>query len=149
MANCNELAASLMRIYRFFVDIGYLHEEEMRWPDKEPSALDIDLCRAVGIDDIAIDLIKQLPWTRSATSIQFTPGTQFLDWSEEGAIRASRFPTYPTLDEDEAGLQVIPGTCISLAFMGCSGFGSVPVLDVRTSKLKENATSAVLEYGRF
>jgi hypothetical protein len=131
MATHDQIAAAVTRIYDFFVRIGYLKEEEVVRPSANASSLDVELCRANGFDDVAIDLMKLLPWTNITGIVAFAPGVRLPNWSEDWGIEASRFPTFPEQEKKDAGDEVIPSYCVPLAF---SEGGAVPIIDAKHGK---------------
>ena len=133
MATHEEIAAILKKNYLFFISIGYMKEEDVRWAPHAPSNLDIDLCRDAGLNDHAIDFIKMIPWAVDYSHL--TPHGYLVNWSEEWAVKGSRFPTFAddweSLNEnDYLYHEKLAGHLVPLSFTATEE-GSTVVIDTQ------------------
>ena len=119
MATHEEIAATLRNIYLFLISIGYVKEADMRWAPHASSDLDVNLCREAGLDDHGIDFLNTIPWAVDYPHL--TPHGYLANWSEEWAVRGSRFPTaaddweYLT-ESDELFHERLAGHSVPLSF---------------------------------
>lgn len=120
MSSPDEIAASLTRIYRLFVDIGYLSEADLKLAPHGPEELRADLCRQVGMNATAIAFLEKIPWA-SAGSGDLIPNSEMIDFSEPHCLRAARNPHAPG-HESRKGLD---GRFLSLTFCGEKGHALV------------------------
>ena len=88
--NHGEIARALTRLYEFFLEIGYITEEQMRWPPHNATTLDRDLCRSKGLSSEAIVFLETIPFTTSRNEIAFK--SNLLDYSDEADLEACRHP---------------------------------------------------------
>jgi hypothetical protein len=96
-----QIGASLARIYHFFVSIGSINEEDVRWPADHQADVDEILCQQMGISIDAIKLINKFPWP-VAGSPQLIEDSPAVDYSKAYSIRNSRHPLYPEATGEEA-----------------------------------------------
>ena len=137
MATHEEIAAILKKIYLFFISIGYVKEEYIRWAPHAPTDLDVNLCRDAGLDDHGIDFLKTIPWAVDYPHL--TPHGYLVNWSEEWAVRGSRFPTFADdwecLNEsDELFHDKLAGHLVPLSFTATEE-GRTVVIDTHQGTL--------------
>lgn len=114
-----EVASRLCDLYRFFVSIGYLSEDQVRWPPHSSEDLDIDDCRAKGYSDSAITLLQALPWPKNHFPdfvISLIRRSKAADYSDDEEVEGGRHPIQPDWDRDEEFLTLLPGHMITLSF---------------------------------
>jgi hypothetical protein len=54
MASQEEIAQALTRLYVLLISMGHFAEDAITWPPHSAEALNIDLCREVGLEHTAI-----------------------------------------------------------------------------------------------
>ena len=56
----DEIATSLKSLYRLFVNLGYLTEDEINWPPHDADPFNVSKCIELGYDPSAIDLLRKI-----------------------------------------------------------------------------------------
>jgi hypothetical protein len=139
------IAASLTKIYDFFVKIGYLDEENVIRPPHTNHPLLADYCREQGIDVNGIEFLKQIPW-HTYSAYVYAPlvhKSGLVAWSAECSISDSRRPNPPeSICPNPQQLEYLPPHIIALTI--CDEHGSRAVL-LDTSQGKP--TSISQDYG--
>ncbi|KAJ9605515.1 hypothetical protein H2200_010172 [Cladophialophora chaetospira] len=129
MSTDTEIAAALNRYYQLFTKIGYIADEQMRWPPHDANTLNRDLCRKNGMTDEAIALLEMLPFTTSYA--QFGPGSDLVDYSSPEDVECSRHPDNQNEDADE-GNPLLPGWIFPIAMHSvCGGEGEAYMIYAR------------------
>ncbi len=123
-----EIAQALTRLYKFFIKIGYVTEEEMRWPPHSTSDLDVDMLRSQGLGDDALALLKKIPWSTSRCYLDFESAS--VNFSDDVDVAGSRVPDY--YQEAEGDVVVDPWMLV-IAIR--DGYGGPICLDTRQGML--------------
>ena len=128
MSSHAEIAAALTRLYQFFVKIGYITEEEMKWPPHDSQTLDRDSCRAHGYSVEAIALLEAIPCTTSYA--EFGPGSDFVDYTSEEDLKCCRHPEDQNEEADEEMNPLLDGWMVTLAMHSVwGGQGEAYIVD--------------------
>ncbi len=69
MSTHEEIASALVLRYQLLITSGYLRNDQMDWPPHMPDPLNRALCRKLGFEDSAIDLLPKIPWVKGGTNI--------------------------------------------------------------------------------
>ncbi|KAJ9605514.1 hypothetical protein H2200_010171 [Cladophialophora chaetospira] len=131
MSSHLQIAHALTRIYNFFVKVGYITEDQMRWPPHSTEDLDLELCRDAGFSEEAISLLSQIPW--ATVSLQFQPDCMLVDYSKAELMKASRHPD-STGSDHSATNPLLQDTMVTIAIPMNQGARSY-ILDARTGNL--------------
>ena len=142
------IAATLTKIYKFFIQIGYITEAEVSWPEGRVHGVLHRKWAAAGYNDIAIRFIKKIPWmttnvwmTTNDELIWNSPGINF---SFEYDIKESRHPAQAHHAElfSPDDLQTIQCNEVPLTLTTPGEFEGVAlVIDAKTALLQWNNTT--------
>lgn len=113
MSSHDEIAASLTHLYRFFIGIGYIKPEQMKWPPHNDQDLRLDLAQASGLSKSSIELLKKIPWA-DVLSTDLTYESKIVSYSQEYSFEACRHPVLPDDDPDEEN-PIIDGSLLPLS----------------------------------
>jgi hypothetical protein len=86
----NEIVAVLTRIFKVFVKIGNVTEEQKKWPLLGLMDLDEDASWCESIGESRIRRLRNIPWTTAMVGIEHD--SHLVDYSHKGEMTASRFP---------------------------------------------------------
>ena len=145
MATPEEIVRVLTKIYTLLVSFGYIKEADMRWAPHSASEFDRDLCREIGLHDSAISLLEKIPWTISHQPL--TPHAPFVNWSDESAFPASRYPTFEKYYQDfkdELAGEALEGQFVPLAFGEPPDKGLALVIDTQQGCSQTHTTSSLI-----
>ena len=126
----DEIAEALGRIYKFFVKIGYVTEEEMKWPPHSSADLDLDFARSQGLDENAIDLLQKIPWSTSFIKLELE--SYLINFSSNDDLQGSRHPDIAFDYPDEYN-PIAEGWLVSIAVYS-QGEGVPISIDTRSGK---------------
>ena len=143
MATHEKVVRVLTKIYTLLIAFGYVNEADMRWAPHSPSELDRDLCRKTGLHDSAISLLENIPWAISHQPL--TPHAPLINWSDESAFPASRYPTFEKYYQDfkdELAGEALEGQFVPLAFGEPSDKGLALVIDTQQGCSQTHTTSS-------
>lgn len=119
MSSTDDIAASLLRIYDVFRDIGYISLEDIVPAPHDEGAINIELWRSIGMNDTAIDFLRKIPWARAGCG-DFIKDSEIIDFSNEYSIRQSR--NLSSVPATVAGIpSEVDGSLISLTIRGQRG----------------------------
>ena len=93
MSSHDDTGAARTRLYQFFIKMSYLAEETMEWPPQAAQALNLELCRSVGLGENATALLQKIPWTTE--NVRLTTKTWVLNYSEEETVAGRRHAVEP------------------------------------------------------
>jgi hypothetical protein len=113
MSSHDNIAASLTRIYQLFLEVGYIKEEQMKWPPHNDHDLRLDLAQGSGLSKSSIELLKNIPWA-DLLSTDLTYESNTVNYSDEDAFEACRHPIFPDHDTDEEN-PIIDGSFLPLS----------------------------------
>ncbi|KAJ9616778.1 hypothetical protein H2200_000497 [Cladophialophora chaetospira] len=136
-----EIAEAMSRLYRLFIKIGYVTEEEMKWPPHSTSDLDIEFCRSQGLDENAINLLQKIPWPTSNVNLELE--SNLVNFSDNDDLESSRHPDFPYNDPDEYN-PVVDGWLVPIAYH-FSGEAVVVSIDTRTGILLRDCAYGLKE----
>lgn len=123
----DEIADALKRLYEFFIKIGYVTEEQMKWPPHTAADLDVEFCKAQGLDEGAINLLRKIPWTTA--DVRLEVDDTLINYSTKDGIVASRYPDFPWGGMDEVNY-LVPGNYVPLN-VGVSVIAEIVFVDTR------------------
>ncbi len=134
----DQIAATLSKIYQSLVQIGYITTSEVSWPKgRDDSVLHCNWLEA-GYSDLAIDLIKQIPWM--TTGDQLVWNSPDINFSLEGDIEESRHPVQAYVDMPSFGeefIETISANEVPLTLSTPGEFeGNAFVVDANTGMLQ-------------
>ncbi|KAJ9604994.1 hypothetical protein H2200_010383 [Cladophialophora chaetospira] len=89
MNTTTQIAASLQRIFDLFVRIGYIPAESVRPGPHNDADLDVDRLRRLGMDDRAIEFIKNIPWVVGET-VDLIVSSEVISWKDPFDLESSR-----------------------------------------------------------
>ena len=145
MATHEEIVHVLTKIYTLLISFGYVKEADMRWAPHSASEFDRDLCREFGLHDSAISLLEKIPWTIAHQPL--TPHAPFVNWSDESAFPASRYPTFAEYYQDfenELAGEALEGQFVPLAFGEPPDKGLALVIDTQQGCPQTHTMSSLI-----
>lgn len=99
MSTQDEIASSLTFLYRLFVTLGYLTEDEINWPPHNAKPFNVSKCIELGYHSSAINLLQKIPWTTTTLPIYYKSIT--VDYSCDDALEANRDPRHYMIDDPD------------------------------------------------
>ena len=116
MASFEDIGARLCAIYQFFTDIGYIKSEHICWPPHDQSTLNAEVCWESGMEDWAVDLLRQLPWPGDGTgAISLFKNSDAVQYSDDDSVRDSRYPWMNTYGDCGGDSGVLSRDIITLS----------------------------------
>ena len=126
MSTQDEIVTSLTSLYRLFVALGYLTEDEISWSPHDTIPFNVSKCVDLGYDPSAIDLLQKIPWTTKTVPIYYE--SMPVVYSCDDELELSRDPTNYLIDDPDDP-QPVDGWILPLTYG--QRYGNTILLDAK------------------